>query len=61
VPDPGRFTELWVEEPSAREDLSTLVRGYLAGAGANLPVDAVVDLYLEAKELAVGWGRRWRL
>lgn len=54
-----RFTELWVAEPSAREDLAALVRGYLASAAASPPVDAVVDLYLEARELAVRecvWG-----
>jgi midasin len=42
-----------VAEPSAREDLAALVRGYLASAAASPPVDAVVDFYLEARELAV--------
>jgi MoxR-like ATPase len=45
----ARFTELWVAEPSAREDLCALVAGYLAGAAPAPPVDAVVDFYRSAK------------
>lgn len=41
----NRFTEVWVPEPASREDLRTLVAGYLAGvtvagagaAGAGAP------------------------
>jgi midasin len=49
----ARFTELWVAEPSAREDLCALVAGYLAGAAPAPPVDAVVDFYRAAKAEAV--------
>ena len=50
----NRFTELWVGEPPAREDLAAIVAGYLAGVAAGAPVDAVVDFYLAAKAEAVG-------
>eukprot|EP00955_Chlamydomonas_euryale_P066431 359544-Chlamydomonas_euryale.AAC.5 len=50
----NRFTELWVPEPSQREDLQALVHTYLAGVGGPAPpVDAVVDFYLAAKTGAV--------
>eukprot|EP00798_Chlamydomonas_sp_ICE-L_P024872 gene24872-10533_t len=50
----NRFTELWVAEPTRREDLCTLVHGFLAGVGPSAPVDAVVDFYIAAKADA-GW------
>jgi midasin len=50
----ARFTELWVPEPRGREDLALLVGGYLAGAAPSPPVEAVVDLYVAAKQAAVG-------
>ena len=49
----ARFTELWVSEPRQREDLVLLVGGYLAGAGPQPPVQAVVDMYMAAKQEAV--------
>lgn len=49
----NRFTEMWVPEPTAREDLAVLVAAYLAGMGAAPPVDAAVDFYLAAKAEAV--------
>ena len=53
----NRFTELWVSEPSQREDLCTLVHGYLAQVGGpSPPVDTVVDFYLAAKAEAVSAG-----
>ncbi|KAK9809153.1 hypothetical protein WJX72_010301 [[Myrmecia] bisecta] len=48
----NRFTELWVAEPSAREDLQALVFAYLQGATPSPPVDSVVDFYLAAKHEA---------
>jgi hypothetical protein len=53
----ARFTELWVPEPRGREDLALLVAGYLAGAAPAPPVEAVVDLYVAAKQAAVSGGR----
>lgn len=52
----NRFTEVWVPEPSQREDLAALVAAYLAGAGPAPPIDPVVELYQAAKAEAVsGW------
>ncbi|MEW5309894.1 MAG: hypothetical protein WDW38_001740 [Sanguina aurantia] len=48
----NRFTELFVPEPSAREDLCALAAAYLAGAGPAPPVDAAVDFYCAAREEA---------
>ncbi|GFR41368.1 hypothetical protein Agub_g2051, partial [Astrephomene gubernaculifera] len=45
----NRFTEMWVPEPAAREDLAALVAAYLAGVGPAPPVDAAVEFYLAAK------------
>jgi hypothetical protein len=50
----NRFTEIWVPEPSQREDLRSLVYSYLAGvSGPAPPVDNVVDFYIAAKTEAV--------
>ena len=50
----NRFTEMWVPEPAAREDLAALVAAYLGGVGGPVPpVDAAVDFYLAAKAEAV--------
>lgn len=50
----NRFTEVWVPEPSQREDLRSLVHSYLSGIGGPAPpLDAVVDFYLAAKSEAV--------
>jgi midasin len=50
----NRFTEMWVPEPSGREDLAALVAAYLGGVGGPVPpVDAAVDFYLAAKAEAV--------
>jgi len=50
----NRFTEVWVDEPTSREDLQTLVAGYLHGVGATPPVERCVDFYLQAKAAAAG-------
>ena len=49
----NRFTEVWVGEPDQREDLATIVAGYLLPVAAAAPVHAVVDFYLAAKAEAV--------
>lgn len=49
----SRFTELWVSEPSAREDLEALVASYLKDSGCQQPVSSVVNFYLAAKADAV--------
>ena len=43
----ARFTELYVGETTAREDLCTLVSAALAGV-PRAPVDDVVDFYVAA-------------
>ncbi len=48
APFPPPFT------PHQREDLASIVAGYLSGVVAGAPVDAVVDFYLAAKAEAVG-------
>lgn len=40
--------------PPQREDLASIVAGYLSSVVAGAPVDAVVDFYLAAKAEAVG-------
>lgn len=49
----NRFTEVWVGEPGAREELAAIAAAYLADAVPNPPVDAIVDFYLAAKAEAV--------
>ena len=49
----NRFTELWVAEPSERTDLLAVAAACLAGAGPQLPLDAVVDFYVTVKAQAV--------
>lgn len=49
----NRFTEIFVPEPSSREDLRGLVAAYLRDTVPNPPLDAVVDFYLAAKLEAV--------
>ncbi|KAK9834237.1 hypothetical protein WJX84_003419 [Apatococcus fuscideae] len=45
----SRFTELWVSEPSAREDLEALVASYLKDSGCQQPVSSIVNFYLAVK------------
>eukprot|EP00884_Botryococcus_braunii_P010443 jgi/Botrbrau1/193/Bobra.0022s0173.1 len=45
----NRMTEIFVHEPSAREDLRQLVLSYLQGTAPSPPADAVVDFYIAAK------------
>lgn len=45
----NRFTEIYVAEPSSREDLRGLVAAYLRDTVPNPPLDAVVDFYLAAR------------
>ena len=49
----SRFTELWVSEPSAREDLEMLVASCLMNSGCQQPVSSIVNFYLAAKADAV--------
>lgn len=44
----NRFTEIWVAEPSQREDLSMMVHSYLQSSTPNPPIDGIVDFYLAA-------------
>ena len=53
----NRFTEIWVPEPSQREELASLVHGFLQDCGPAPPVDQVVDFYLAAKAEAVRGGQ----
>ena len=45
--------QMWVAEPSQREDLRILVLAYLQGTAPKPPVDSAVDFYLGAKAAAV--------
>ena len=45
--------QMWVAEPSQREDLRILVLAYLQGTAPKPPVDNAVDFYLAAKAAAV--------
>lgn len=47
------MTEIYVHEPSSREDLRQLVLSYLHGTAVAPPADAVVDFYQAAKSAAV--------
>lgn len=49
----NRFTEFWVAEPTAVEDLAVLVAAYLAPATRTPPTNAVVAFYQAAKAEAV--------
>ncbi|KAL3144109.1 hypothetical protein ABBQ32_003899 [Trebouxia sp. C0010 RCD-2024] len=48
----NRFTEIWVAEPSRREDLCSLVRAYLQGSVPHPPIDNAVNFYQAAKSAA---------
>ncbi|KAL0028971.1 hypothetical protein WJX77_009058 [Trebouxia sp. C0004] len=48
----NRFTEIWVAEPTGREDLCTLVLAYLQGTVPHPPVDKAVNFYQAAKTAA---------
>ena len=45
--------QMWVAEPSRREDLCTLVLAYLQGTVPHPPVDNAVNFYQAAKTAAV--------
>ena len=45
--------QIWVAEPSSREDMQSLVMSYLEGTGPRPPVDSLVDFYTAAKAAAV--------
>lgn len=45
--------QMWVAEPSQREDLRILVLAYLQGTSPKPPVDSAVDFYQAAKAAAV--------
>ena len=46
-------SQMWVAEPSKREDLRVLVLAYLQGTSPKPPVDNAVDFYQAAKAAAV--------
>ena len=48
-----RFTEIYVPEMTAREDLQQVVLSYLRPATPAPPADAVVDFYLAVRAAAV--------
>ena len=45
--------QIWVAEPSGREDLCTLVLAYLQGTVPHPPLDGAVNFYQAAKAAAV--------
>ncbi len=45
--------QIWVAEPTGREDLCTLVLAYLQGTVPHPPVDIAVNFYQAAKTAAV--------
>lgn len=45
--------QIWVAEPTGREDLCTLVLAYLQGTVPHPPVDNAVNFYQAAKAAAV--------
>ena len=45
--------QIWVAEPSRREDLCTLVLAYLQGSVPHPPIDNAVNFYQAAKSAAV--------
>lgn len=47
--------QMWVAEPSRREDLCTLVLAYLQGSVPHPPVDNAVNFYQAAKAAAVSF------
>lgn len=47
--------QMWVAEPSQREDLRILVLAYLQGTSPKPPVDNAVDFYQAAKAAAVSF------
>lgn len=49
----SRFTELWVGEPSTRDELGAIAASYLSDAVPNPPTDDIVNFYLAAKAEAV--------
>ncbi|GBG67612.1 hypothetical protein CBR_g742 [Chara braunii] len=54
APLKNRFTELYVDELTNREDLRTVVLQYLEGQVPKPPVDDVVNFYLTARQEAEG-------
>ena len=47
--------QMWVSEPSRREDLCTLVLAYLQGSVPHPPIDNAVNFYQAAKSAAVSF------
>lgn len=47
--------QIWVAEPSRREDLCSLVRAYLQGSVPHPPIDNAVNFYQAAKSAAVSF------
>ena len=49
-----RFTEFWVDEPTEKEDLLTIVSQHLGPLAYQAPVQGIVDLYATVKRLSMG-------
>ena len=49
-----RFTEFWVDEPTEKEDLITIVSQHLGPLAYQAPVQGIVDLYAAVKQRAAG-------
>lgn len=49
-----RFTEFWVDEPSEKEDLLTIVSQHLGPLAYQAPTQGIVDLYVTVKERSMG-------
>lgn len=48
----SRFTELWVNDITDREDVRMIVAGYLKGRAESSVVEGIVDFFLEATRLS---------
>lgn len=49
-----RFTEFWVDEPTEKEDLLTIVSQHLGPLAYQAPIQGIVDLYVTVKERSMG-------
>lgn len=50
-----KFTEIFVPEMTAKEDLEQLVLNYLWPVSQEPPIDAIVSFYLTARNEAVSF------
>ncbi len=49
-----RFTEFWVDEPTEKEDLLTIVSQHLGPLAYQAPIQGIVDLYVTVKYRSMG-------